>query len=230
MLKSTGLQNSHKQTLNWNPLVKLREGKKSKATAQNLKLEYVQIVPDVRVQQCIDENNLHWEEQDNFVPIHLYIKGWEKLTFEIKVFPSLFWWLNWRKTNITQFKYKTTITRGSQPRAKGKCKTNTWKLQVALVPARPGRWVHTSQWCVSHHCPLWAWQNGSPQSQHLPCAGGQSKTSGFLGSTKREQTPELLGSLLPKNTELPKAPAFPPKLIIRNGWSSFAWTVPETLL
>lgn len=85
MLKSTGLQNSHKQTLNWNPLVKLREGKKTKATAQNLllKLEYAQMVPGVRVQQCIDENYLRWEEQDIFVPIRLYNKGWEKLTFQI---------------------------------------------------------------------------------------------------------------------------------------------------
>lgn len=53
MLKSTGLQNSHKQMLNWDLLVKLREGGgKTKTTAQNplLKLEYAQIVPGVGVQ------------------------------------------------------------------------------------------------------------------------------------------------------------------------------------
>lgn len=85
MLKSTGLQNSHKQTLNWNPLVKLREGKQPKTTTQNplLKLEYAQIVPGVRIQKCADENDLPWEEQDVFVPVYLYIKGWEKLAFQI---------------------------------------------------------------------------------------------------------------------------------------------------
>lgn len=56
MLKSTGLQNSQKQTLNWNPLVKLGGGggthQKTKTTTPNplLKLEYVQIVPGVRIQ------------------------------------------------------------------------------------------------------------------------------------------------------------------------------------
>lgn len=154
-------------------------------------------------------------------------KNWHS---RFKVFPSLLWWLNWRKTNITRFKYKTTITRGSQPRAKVSARQTLGTYKWLWFLHDPvGGYMLVSEWCVSHHCPLWTRQNGSPQSQHLPCAE-QGKTSGFLRSTKKEQMPELLRLLLPKNTELPKAPAFPSKLTIRNGWSSFAWTAPETLL
>lgn len=64
--------------------------KKTKTTTQIplLNLEYGQIVPGARIQQCTGENHLPWEERDIFVPMYLCIKVWKKRAFQTESFSA----------------------------------------------------------------------------------------------------------------------------------------------